>query len=244
MKHFKIFIIYSVMFFIGLAFICHSSTQKEAEPPNELIIRDYGFTALPMDGGMAFVSFAMEIENPNSELAACNESIRLTWRDEKGSMILSKEETLPVMMGGEVQGFSTNTTFSALPHSVSAELVTTDGFFIPAGQIDIQKPLKLTPVHFLMMSETPTISGEIINPNDLILHQALVTAVFRNREGKITGGASANVRQIQPAGNTPFAIFHEHQAGDQKIPASTHDFEGTIDLSIALWYQDLPLMIH
>lgn len=173
-----------------------ASNQSEFRP---LEIKEYGYA---MNG--EYLYCAVNLYNPNSSYCVEFPRFRITARDDNGFIIGTTDQVLSVIYPHQ-NFYYAGLSFKAdsVPASVSVEVVTPDTYNIKSP--DLLDHSDYSPLNVINSSlRGDRVTGEVVNQNGYDIDSAIVTVIFKDKDGKITAGQSTFVKKIPAGGSVPF----------------------------------------
>jgi hypothetical protein len=185
-----------------------SEESKETTSPKTvsdefkpLEIKDSGYI---VSNGYLF--YAVIMHNPNEKFAVEFPTYRITARDDSDQVIGTEDQVLSFIypqqdfafgsLGFQLDQQPTKVDFMALEprdYNITAVEMLEHPIFIPLEVVGANK-------------RGDSILGEISNPNSYDIDSAVVTAIFRDANGKIIGGESTFIDKLPAGGKTPFEL--------------------------------------
>jgi hypothetical protein len=185
-----------------------SEESKEATSPKTgseefkpLEIKDSGYI---VSNGYLF--YGVIIHNPNEHYAVEFPTYRITARDDADQVIGTDDQVLSLIypqqdfafgsLGFSLDQQPTNVDFMTIAprdYNITAVEMLENPIFIPLEVVGVNK-------------RGDSILGEVSNPNSYDIDSAVVTAIFRDDNGKIIGGDSTFIDNLPAGGKTPFDL--------------------------------------
>lgn len=180
---------------------CGSVSDRTDEKENEeqcrpLEIKEYGYF---VENG--FLYCAVILSNPNDQCAIEYPTFKVTAYDAEDHVLGTDELTLTRIDPGQeyaYAGFFFD--LSKEPERVEITIVKPEYFLMESESTG--QALKTTNVTV----DNKQVRGEVVNPNQHDIDSVMVTAVFRDDNGKLVSGNSTFLDQIPAGGKAVFAI--------------------------------------
>lgn len=164
-----------------------------------LEVKEYGYSV-----NNGYLYYSVCIYNPNESYYVTLPTFRITARDADNILLGTKDKTLFSIYPQEevwyaFYGFEVDEP----PAKVTIEALTPKDYYIKEVS-SVQQPqyIPLTVINYTKRGEK--IVGEIKNDNDYEISQAILTVVFRDKDGKLLGGDSTFLESIPANGTVPF----------------------------------------
>lgn len=166
-----------------------------------LELKEYGYVV-----SGKYLHFAFTLHNPNKLYAVEFPTVRITARDAEGLVIGTEKKVLSMIY--PEQDFSYGGLcfdVDEQPTTVEMEVVVPDDYNI--FKVDELDHPTYTTLEILGVNKRErSILGEVSNPNDYDIDQAIVTVIFRDENGKILAGDSTFVEKISSGSSVPFEL--------------------------------------
>ncbi|MEV0644817.1 hypothetical protein AB0I28_06100 [Phytomonospora sp. NPDC050363] len=184
--------------------------------------------SLETRGGKEILSYGVVVENIGDRVAYLNSfEIRFVGRDGEDvipaeSVFLKAEVT--VVLPGERVGFGN--TFAAPASGVSRMdvEVATKEWWAPVNSVHAFAPITVGEVATDRSSPPKKLMFAVDSAYGMVLPSTRATALFRDKEGKIVGGATAPEPSALPSGRSEGAFTVEHGLPKAADAASTEVF--------------------
>jgi hypothetical protein len=188
-----------------------TAAPERTEPGarQDLVIEETGWsTYAPFED--TFLAYGIIIHNPNDAYAAEFYQLRITVRDTEGKVTGTETHYLGTIWPNETISWGTDwLSVSETVASVDFELLVDEYCWVDVAP---DRAESITPLEVINQSENKKdwsldITGEIVNNNSFDVESSIISAIFRDGDGKIIGGAMTYV-DIAPknGGTAPFQI--------------------------------------
>lgn len=152
-----------------------------------------------------YIQYAIIVKNPNIERAVEFPKVRLTARDDDGSVLGTSDIVgSSILPGGTWYSAFQGPSVDKKPKTVDFEIIKPENSdWVPPDRIDnAGKPL---------IVEKPTkredkIVGEIFNPNGFDISSTAVVVLFRDDSGKLLAGETTYTDKVSAESKIPFEL--------------------------------------
>lgn len=169
--------------------------ESESEPlkngsiilPTE--VREFGYSV-----SHGYCYYSVVLHNPNKDKAVKYTRLHLSAKDEAGNLSASGGDIVPIIYPGQDYVHASQIFALDDAHAdVTVEVLEPDASDIT----DAEMAEKYTPLRVISaVKGKGSIIGEIQNDNDRDIDNVGVTVIFRDDNGKLTGGTSTLVRSV------------------------------------------------
>ncbi len=177
------------------------ASQEEPQPSFEaLVVEDSGWFVR----NEKYLYFYVDLFNPNKETVVELPSVRITARDADGILLGTEDIVLSVIYPEQhfVYGFQAFAV-DEIPETVTFEPLEPKEYNLKKlGAVEEFVPLEVVNCGV----RSSKIVGEIYNPNDYDIDDAIIVAICRNNNGNIVEIASGFVEAVKAGANTPFSV--------------------------------------
>jgi hypothetical protein len=179
-------------------------TSTTSTPVLEIV--ESGYT-LPT-GSSNYANFGFILRNPDTKTGVEFPTVRITAKAADGSIIASDEQVLSIIRPEESLAYasSINTKGQDVDIIVFEALKPKDYNLIAVSKLTPQnyKPLKVEGLREYKDTYRTTYTGEVLNENDSALSGVSVTIILRSNDGKIVGGETTYLDEVEASGKIPF----------------------------------------
>lgn len=148
------------------------------------------------------VWYGIIVENPNTDWAVFGTGVEITFLDAKGKKMASVAGLIGSLFPGRKAAIGGQSPSGARAASMKVELI--EGEAIPlTGPPEV---LTASKVKTTVTGDRMTTTGTVTNSSAQALDFVVVTVIYRNAAGKITGGSTDRVR-VPANGKTTFEIL-------------------------------------
>lgn len=200
---------------------------EESQTAEQVIIVDYGFSEVPPAeySTTVYTPYAAVFQNPDTKNFA-DAQVRFVFKDAAGTVIATEEEYLTSVFPGSRAALSgqlfdtpgaASMEVQVLPGATEEAPEGTAGFTVDQVNTTVDE------------YQSVTTTAQVTNPFAKDLSDVMATAVYRNGEGKIIGGAYSYVSFIPAQGATGVEITGASLAGS---PAKTDVFLSLTSLTL------------
>lgn len=163
-------------------------------------IKESGWSG-PSDG---MLNYYVKLYNPNEKIAIDLPSFRVTPKDASGSILGTEEQTCNIVYPKQEFVYSSIISVSdGAVADVDFEMLDTEDYNVKnAEALKAYTPLSATNVS----SGSDKITGEITNPNDYDIGDAIVVVLLKDDSGKVVDSQSTFVSNVKSKATTPFSL--------------------------------------
>ncbi len=178
-----------------------TSSKTVSDEFKPLEIKDSGY--IVSDG---YLFYAVILHNPNEKFAVEFPTFRITARDDKDQVIGTEDQVLSLIYPQQDFAFGfLGFELDQQPAKVDIITLEPEDYNITAVEM-LEHPIFI-PLEVVGINKRgDSILGEVSNPNSYDIDSAVVTAIFRDANGKIIGGDLTFIDKLPAGGKTPFEI--------------------------------------
>lgn len=154
-----------------------------------------------------YLSCVITIVNNSDEYVVEFPSFRITAYDTSGVVLGSYEQVLSIIYPEhDFTAYCLMFELSKKPDKIDIVLLEPEDYcIVHKSLVKHEKFEKLVGNNVVVYGDS--VKGEIINPNNYGIEGAMVTAVFRDKNGDIVFGEQTFVNQLPAAGSVPFDMY-------------------------------------
>ncbi|MCW2889409.1 MAG: adenylate cyclase, class 2 [Streptosporangiaceae bacterium] len=192
--------------------------QRAAGPstaPQRQEVRSFGVAELgwssfvtETEPGRHLVMWAVVLENTNLRHYCEQPAIQITARDQNGHIVGTGDQVLHLFPPGGRIAWASSMRTKGPPHTLEVAPKPADWYPTPAQPEDFPA-FGYRDVRFLVQGRSCSVTGELVNPYPAAADEVAVTALFRNRQGRLVGGQTAFVTDLPAHGAVPFRLGGE-----------------------------------
>jgi predicted nucleic acid-binding Zn-ribbon protein len=157
-----------------------------------------------------YLSYAIHIHNNSTENAVQYPAFRITARDASNGVLGTGDQVLNIIYPGE------DYVWGGLAFSVADTPATVDFEMLKPEDYNVEKASSLDHTRYIPLEVQggrlqedewfPKFLGEVYNPNDYRIEQAVVCVVIRNAEENIVGSELTFISDLAANGRVPFEL--------------------------------------
>lgn len=165
-----------------------SSVKPSDGAIKNLEVVESGYT---VDSGYVF--YAVGIENPNTEYACDFPTITVTGKDDQGTIVFSDTNTMGEILPGQTLWVASTAGNGTEPATVEFSVDVSSRDWYESSDVD-PDIYTISNVNIIDTEYMRNITGEITTNLEWLVYgdpceTAMITAVFKNADGEIVGGA-------------------------------------------------------
>jgi hypothetical protein len=152
-----------------------------------------------------YIQYAFIVKNPNAKTAVEYPTVRITARDESGT-VLGTEDIVGsfILPGGTWVSAFQGPSCASQPANVDFEVVPPDDYNLVSPELLDYPGAELTVENTAKTGDK--ITGEVSNSNDYEIASAGVTVLYRDDSGKLLAGDTTYTDKIAAGGKIPFEL--------------------------------------
>lgn len=162
--------------------------------------------------GLYRVEWAAVLDNPNLGHYCHQPTVHITARDENGQVVGAAEHTMPLLPPGGRLAWASWLETNGPPGSLEVKPRPAD--WRPTATPPERFPaFGYQSVRFVVRGRACSVTGEVVNPYPVRVGMIAITALFRDRSGRLVGGETAFAEGMPGHGSVPFKLDGEAPAG-------------------------------
>lgn len=188
---------------------------------------DFGYTVI--EGGYNIISYGAVIRNPSPDLAMTRPVVTITAKAEKGYVIHEYQIAIAPIAAGDTIFFAQDIQYQG-PLPAAVEITVTNGetdfsYQAPDDPIYL-RDLEVKDVYASVRDGLTVFKGDITNKTRKYIQNAMLVAVFFDKDGRILGGTLGSVSDLDPGETVSFEVTDYMSDLDGSIEYSSFQIYG------------------